>query len=444
MARRVAVGQHNFSSHSNKPLLESVLQDPSLTPKAVSLLMDLMEDNSESDGTLTGATLPGTYWEALFARLARTCGISTLDLTGCNLGAEQGYIVGEAIKSASNPLYRLDLGRTLLKAKGFLYVARAMEQNTRLRRLGLDGVDATDEGANMDGLYALAKALPLSGLTDLDISNNNIGDYGASPEPLVALAVSIAPSRTLRYLSLRSTAMGVKGLELVVEAFATKGPNENLIYLDLSDNALRSEGCQILAGVVRKGERCLAALRHLILDNNDLTDYGHNMAGVLGLADALREATASPQSTIGQDTAEPGCLLGSSINRARRRGGGRGGRGGRGGQGGGQGGGGRVDGRTAAGSRTSSSAARSSLNGSSPVFYSSLTHLSMVGNDIGQHRGLTQCVEALRHNVSLRHMVFLEEDRPVLEESFEDNSKDDAMDDHEESGDRGDRGENDQ
>eukprot|EP00947_MAST-08B_sp_MAST-8B-sp1_P006118 g6118.t1 len=295
-SRRGALPNHNFSS-SAKGLSRKELQEiiDTVPPVAAALLVDLFDDNSEEEASLAGEELPLLYWEAFFKRLARSCMLENLDLSGCNLSEPSTCIqLAEAVGSSNLPLRRLELGRTHLGTFGFECVAKALGTSQRLQRIGIEDVNATDEGGNMEGVLALAKSLATCKLTDLDLSRNNIGDYGAQPEPVVALAASIGPHLTLRRLTLRRAALGPPGVDALIVGLLAHGPNTTLTSLDLAHNALRSSGAARIGEALRHGEACFAALRFLCLDDNELTEYGESIEGLVSLAAVIRQLKLLP------------------------------------------------------------------------------------------------------------------------------------------------------
>lgn len=117
-------------------------------------------------------------------------------------------------------------------------LAKALESNTALSSLHLDGNQIGDEGAE-----SLAKALkPNTTLSSLYLNGNQIGDEGAK-----ALAQAL-PHTELATLYLYNNQIGDEGAKALANAL--KLPSTKLSTLGLSNNQISVEGAKALANAL--------------------------------------------------------------------------------------------------------------------------------------------------------------------------------------------------
>jgi len=158
-------------------------------------------------------------------------------------------------------------------------------------RLGLFGADSL--GATLTGN---AKAR----LTSLDVSRNCFGRSGVA-----ALAAGLDEGCRLQHLCLGSTKMGDGGAEAIAQALQ-KGP-KNLVWLQLQDNRIGSRGLELLMDTVSKapGLQRLAAAGNLAPD-----DWPERILENLVTAD--REGVTKPSVVLLSPSRR--CWLGWSVS----------------------------------------------------------------------------------------------------------------------------------
>ena len=208
--------------------------------------------------------------------------LSSLDLTGCGLGAE-------AAEVASAPwapgLRRLELGRNGL-TEGAAAALGASTSLGALAELSLSANPLEDQG-----VASLSRGA-LGGLEGLDLSLCRVADPGA-----LALARGFERLRALR---LANNPIGPQGVEALVEAPLAA----SLEVLDLSLAALGAQGARAI------GRAGLAALRVLSLGGCLIGDEG---ARALVDADGLASVRHLDLSANGIDLDGLGALIDSPL-----------------------------------------------------------------------------------------------------------------------------------
>ena len=157
---------------------------------------------------------------------------------------------------------------------GVAAIAAKLKDNTELRYLNLESINAGDEGA-----AAIAEAVKVNvGLTELNMYDNNIGDVGAT-----AIAEALAVNTALREVYLYGNNIGDIGTMAIAEALKV---NSVLVYLDLQYNQIGSRGATAIAEALAFNK----ALAYMDLDNNKIGDSGAtNIAEALNVNTALTE-----------------------------------------------------------------------------------------------------------------------------------------------------------
>lgn len=177
--------------------------------------------------------------------------LQTLRLRRTGIEAVGARLLGGA--GALAGLTELDLSDNLLGEEGARDVAEAPALQ-HLRVLSLYGNDIGDEG-----LASLSRSGALGSLRVLDVGFNGVGPVGSA-----ALA-RWPQARELTELRLHDNRLGDSG----IEPLATSGVLRGLQRLRLSDNYLSCDGAEALAG-----DGALGALRVLELRKNHIGDRG--------------------------------------------------------------------------------------------------------------------------------------------------------------------------
>ena len=156
-------------------------------------------------------------------------------------------------------LIKLDLRRDNdIKKEGVSRIAEALEVNTTLIYLDLEGNHISDEGVSR-----IIEALEInSTLTELNLGWNYIRDEGAS-----RIAEALKVNSTLTNLNLYSNEIKDEGSSKIAEALEV---NSTLIHLDLGSNCIRDEGASRIA----KALKVNSTLTHLSLGWNSIKDKG--------------------------------------------------------------------------------------------------------------------------------------------------------------------------
>jgi Ran GTPase-activating protein (RanGAP) involved in mRNA processing and transport len=157
------------------------------------------------------------------------------------------------------------------------------------------------------GIQALASALSEGSavLNKIVLSNNEINDEGA-----IAFVGALKTNKTIKELELANCEIGVDGAKALASMLKV---NKVLNKIMLSFNNIKDEGAIALGGALKtnktlkkleleycgigpEGGKALASalsessavLTTLDLRDNQLTNYGNDMSGVLAIADALK------------------------------------------------------------------------------------------------------------------------------------------------------------
>ena len=227
--------------------------------------------------------------------------LKNLDLSSNNLVGETAYIKATKVQGDSK-----EVG------------AKVTYQGREMTVKGIDS-DGELKLADFSGVYALAKALKSNAvLTSLNLSSNNIGNYGAKE---IAEALRSGKA-VLTSLNLFDNRIGPEGANAIADALGSG--SAVLTTLDLSGNQLcgidpkgegtyDATGIRAIADALKSGK----ALTDLDLSGNQLCgiDIRHgggtyHATGIQALADALGSGSAVLTSLnlssnrIGKDGAE--------------------------------------------------------------------------------------------------------------------------------------------
>ena len=182
----------------------------------------------------------------------------------------------EAIK-VTTTLTQLNLSNDNIGDAGAASLAEAMKVNTTLTHLNLESNNIGDAGA-----ASLAGAVKVNTkLTQLDLQSNNIGVAGAA-----SLAEAMKVNTTLTQLNLESINIGVAGAASLAEAMKV---NKTLTQLNLESNDIGDAGAASLAEAMKVN----TAVTQLLLNYNNIGD-----AGAASLAEAMKVNTTLTQLNL--------------------------------------------------------------------------------------------------------------------------------------------------
>ena len=108
---------------------------------------------------------------AMLTSLRRGSRLETLDLRGSQLSASAAAALADTLAWPACPLTALELAGTGLGVRAVIRIARALRNNTRLRRLALDS-----NGVGASGARELAESARAAGaLRHVSVANAGVG-----------------------------------------------------------------------------------------------------------------------------------------------------------------------------------------------------------------------------------------------------------------------------
>ncbi len=163
---------------------------------------------------------------------------------------------------------QLNLGNNDIEAAGAQALAQVLPQ-TQISQL-----DLRDNKIGEASAQAIAQVLPQTQITELNLRGNSIGDAGAQ-----AIA-QVLPQTQITQLNLERNFIGEAGAQAIAQVL----PQTQISQLNLSENHIRDAGAQALAQVLPQTQ-----IAQLDLDHNSIEEVG---------AQAL--AQVLPQTQISQ------------------------------------------------------------------------------------------------------------------------------------------------
>ena len=171
------------------------------------------------------------------------------------------------VLAVNSTLTNLDLSENSLGDEGATSLSQALKVNSTLTNLDLRGNSIGAEGAT-----SLAQALKVnSTLTTLDLGWNSIGAEGAT-----SIAQALKVNSTLTNLDLGSNRIGAEGATSLSQALTV---NSTLTNLDLTGNRIVDEGATSLSQALKV---------NFTLTNLDLTGNSIGDEGATSLSQALK------------------------------------------------------------------------------------------------------------------------------------------------------------
>ncbi|KAL1507798.1 hypothetical protein AB1Y20_007408 [Prymnesium parvum] len=224
----------------------------------VGALCDALSTQAGLEGLNLSNTMIGSSGAARLAQwlLGGACGLTSLELDGCGLGADGAAVLKDVLAKPSKA--------------------------APLRRLRLEYNQLCEGGA-----AELAKGLAVNPvLTALYIGTNMLGEGGAR-----AISKALALNSSLQTLDIGDNAIGPAGFRMILEAARAQ---RVLTALDASDNELGDEGAEALAR-----DLMLSAFRFVRLAGNGIQGPGgRSLAGSLSSSDELLFLDATRNSSM--------------------------------------------------------------------------------------------------------------------------------------------------
>ncbi|GCA61974.1 hypothetical protein KIPB_000309 [Kipferlia bialata] len=196
---------------------------------AVALAKRLVGDRPEiTEIALASNKIGPVGMSALAGVLPTLTNLVSVDLGSNSIGPEGAAALIEVLPSLTK-LRRIDLSSNDIGPDGVTSLCRAVSSLPRLRELDLHSNGMDDEGATR-----LAKGLPkMKALREIYLFSSRISDEGA-----VAIANALEKTPTLRVLELNSNRMMDTGAAALAQAL----PGSGLIQLSLSANSIGESG----------------------------------------------------------------------------------------------------------------------------------------------------------------------------------------------------------
>ncbi|KAH9252233.1 hypothetical protein BASA81_009835 [Batrachochytrium salamandrivorans] len=184
-------------------------------------------------------------------------GLVTLGLNRCRLRPAQLHCVLRALSQAGTDLQieTLNLSANPLGNDGAVAVARFLETNHTLKELYAHRANIGDVGSQV-----LFRAVAQSGLETLNFQNNRLGELGA---------LELAGCNNLHLLVLAANGLGNQ-LQALLALAGLLEKSTRLQYLDLSDNAITSQGIAPLLAALEHN----SSLQSLLLSGNLICNQG--------------------------------------------------------------------------------------------------------------------------------------------------------------------------
>ncbi|XP_067084491.1 NACHT, LRR and PYD domains-containing protein 12-like isoform X5 [Osmerus mordax] len=253
------------------------------------------------------------------------CKLETLRVSSCNITEEACASLASALKSKPSSPRELDLSNKDLRKSDMKLLSAVLRSPLwNLETLRLNDCNLSERCCE-----ALASALPSSELTELDLSNNNLGDSGMkllsaglgnplckletlrlsgchiTEEGCASLGSVLKSTSFLRQLDPSNNDLKDAGMKLLSAGLGN--PLCKLETLRLSGCHITEEGCASLGSVLKS----TSFLRQLDLSNNDLKDAGMKLLSA-GLGNPLCKLETLRLS--GCHITEEGCAsLGSVL-----------------------------------------------------------------------------------------------------------------------------------
>uniref|UniRef100_A0A672NMG3 Si:ch211-181d7.1 n=1 Tax=Sinocyclocheilus grahami TaxID=75366 RepID=A0A672NMG3_SINGR len=195
----------------------------------------------------------------------------TAELSDCGLTDEGCAALALALRSNPSHLRELDLSQNKLGDSGVMRLSSGLENPLcKLEILRLCKCGVTDEGC-----AALASALRSnpSHLRDLDLSRNNLKDFGVK---LILLHISIHNNSVIVLYRLSRCGITIEGCAALASALISNP--SHLRQLDLTRNRLGDSGCELFTALLDSPHYKLETL---------LSRCGITIEGCAALASAL-------------------------------------------------------------------------------------------------------------------------------------------------------------
>ncbi|KAH3764809.1 leucine-rich repeat protein [Pelomyxa schiedti] len=270
---------------------------PQDEPSLSLLLLNLDDNNLGPEGTRHIA-------EAL--KVNRS--LDTLSLASNRIGAQGTRFIFDGL-AANKYLSRLNLSDNGIGPDGALFICAGVQLNKSLIVLHIQGTqlrypNLTKEENELgpDGVRDFAQSFRSKTLTELNLSSNKIGPYGAK-----FVCQLIRTNNSLRSLELKNNMFGPEGSSFLTEGISS---TKSLTHLDLQENAIGPKGMQLLSSPLALN----TSIVHLNLNGNSV-----GMEGVSCLCTALQtNYTLTQLNLTGNGVTPEGALLLSETVKVNR------------------------------------------------------------------------------------------------------------------------------
>lgn len=196
------------------------------------------------------------------AKFKNKAGGGRLFFEELGLGGTSAKVINRILLQ-NNYFTNLLFSKNLFSDVGTIILADAIRTNTNIIHIDLSSNDVGPEGAQalFAALLENCSVVSVNLSSKEGLNRNRLGVRGVEPLEWV-----LKKNKTLHFLKLSSTSIGLVGLECILAGLEE---NETLIELDISSNDLGPEGGNLLSNSINN-----TCLRELILANNRIGDVG--------------------------------------------------------------------------------------------------------------------------------------------------------------------------
>ncbi|XP_078518912.1 ribonuclease inhibitor-like [Lissotriton helveticus] len=259
------------SLRTNRSLLDLDLSDNDLDDAGVSLLCDALKhpDTQLQNINLYMCVMPNDPCAALAAALHFNHYLLELELSNNYVGDADASLICDTLKHPNTRLQKIHLGLCAMLKAPCAALAAALRTNHFLLDLDLSNNDLGDAGAT---LFWEALKHP-----DTRLQKINLSDCWITSASCAAQAAFLSSNRSLLDLDLSENKLGDAGATLLWEAL--KHPDTRLQKISLDNCGITSASCAALATSLRSNR----SLLELTLNRNKLGGAGATL-----LCDALK------------------------------------------------------------------------------------------------------------------------------------------------------------
>jgi len=277
---KIAEAFQNASS-----LTEFVISDNNIAGEAAYYIACILSNNVHLQKLHVNRNNFGTGGVIQIVRaLQQNYSLTDLNISNNNIGEEAADDIASVLQHSTN-LQKLHLGGNMLETIGIMKITTALQNTVSLAEFNFSSNNVSDVAANkiatvihhndnLQKLYVqgnnlgtlgtikIARALCNVSLTELNISNNNIGS-GAADD----IALILSHSTKLRAFYMKGNDLGTVGSKTIAQALKE---TSFLIELSMSNNNIGSETADDIAAVLS----CNKKLQKFYIHSNNLGTIG--------------------------------------------------------------------------------------------------------------------------------------------------------------------------